>query len=133
VIDPRHAELVSQVAPAGCKIFSGSAGEMSKLLGAHPGVKLGLVDGALTKDLSALFEGLGVNTVYYIQRMRRKLPHVRMRPYTSIPLASGCCAQSDGGPASFSASWATLLVVTPTAPSAPLWPTTHRSSSLEPS
>jgi hypothetical protein len=74
VRDPRHAEVMARVAPAECKIFNGSAREMSKLLGAHPGVKLGLVDGAITTDLSALFEGVGVNTVYYTQRMRRKLP-----------------------------------------------------------
>jgi hypothetical protein len=66
--------MVSQVTPAGCKIFSGSAAEMSSLLGDYPAVALGLVDGALTTDLGALFEGLGVTQVYFTQRMHRKLP-----------------------------------------------------------
>jgi hypothetical protein len=74
VRDPNHAEVVAQVVPTGCKILSGSPAEMSSLLGDHARVKLGLIDGALTSSLSALFEGLGVRTVYYTQRMRRRLP-----------------------------------------------------------
>jgi hypothetical protein len=75
-LDPQwvHAEVVTQVVPTGCKILSGNPTEMSSLLGDHARVKLGLIDGALTSSLSALFEGLGVRTVYYTQRMRRRLP-----------------------------------------------------------
>jgi hypothetical protein len=74
VQDPDHAEVVAQVVPTGCKALSGNPTEMSSLLGDPARVKLGLIDGALTSSLSALFEGLGVHTVYYTQRMRRRLP-----------------------------------------------------------
>jgi hypothetical protein len=59
--------------PPTCRIFVGDLADNS-VLATSTKATIGLIDGSMTSSLSGAFEGIGVMTVYYTRRMRRRLP-----------------------------------------------------------
>jgi hypothetical protein len=66
--------VVQLLVPVNCQILVGRDDTSSQIINKCGSTTIGLVDGALTSDLSAVFEGLGVRKVYCTRRMRRKVP-----------------------------------------------------------
>jgi hypothetical protein len=66
--------VVQLLVPVNCRILVGTDDTSSQIIKNCGSTTIGLVDGALTSDLSAVFEGLGVRKTNYTRRMRRRVP-----------------------------------------------------------
>jgi hypothetical protein len=72
--DPAYLELTQRLVGPECRILVGTSTETSGFVTALPDVRLGLIDGALTTDIVSALEGIGLDTLYYTRRLRRKIP-----------------------------------------------------------
>jgi hypothetical protein len=72
--DPVYLELTQRLVSPECKILIGTATATASYATALAGVRLGLIDGGLTTAIVSTLEGLGLDTLYYTKRLRRKIP-----------------------------------------------------------
>jgi hypothetical protein len=71
--DPPYLELTQRLVGPECKILVGTMTSTSSFVPALLDVRLGLIDGVLTISIVSTLEGLGLDTLYYTKRLRRKI------------------------------------------------------------